>query len=88
MGRESEWARVVDGDGFDALGYSQTLQPAGSCQVAPLGDVCPLGAIMVAASATVVFTLILLEHRARHHIVDGSRRDIYFCSGLRSIAPA
>ncbi|HKS42020.1 MAG TPA: apolipoprotein N-acyltransferase [Blastocatellia bacterium] len=59
----SEWARIeVTGMGWNALGYSQTLQPA-VIQVARLGGVYLVGAIMVAASAALVFALIYLEHR-------------------------
>jgi apolipoprotein N-acyltransferase len=59
----SEWARVeVTGMGWNALGYSQTLQPA-VIQVARLGGVYLVSAIMVAASAALVFALIYLEHR-------------------------
>jgi apolipoprotein N-acyltransferase len=59
----SEWARIeVTGMGWNALGYSQTLQPA-VIQVARLGGVYLVSAIMVAASAALVFALIYLEHR-------------------------
>src|SRR6185503_2540302 len=59
----SEWARIeVTGMGWNALGYSQTLQPA-VIQMARLGGVYLVSAIMVAASAALVFALIYLEHR-------------------------
>jgi apolipoprotein N-acyltransferase len=59
----SEWARLeVTGMGWNALGYSQTLQPA-VIQVARLGGVYLVSAIMVAASTALVFALIYLEHR-------------------------
>ena len=59
----SEWARgEVTGMGWNALGYSQTIQPA-VIQVARFGGVYLVSAIMVAASAALVFALIYLEHR-------------------------
>jgi apolipoprotein N-acyltransferase len=59
----SEWARVeVVGVGWNALGYSQAVQPA-VIQVARFGGVYLVSAVMVAASTALVFALIYLERR-------------------------
>jgi apolipoprotein N-acyltransferase len=59
----SEWARIeVVGVGWNALGYSQAFQPA-VIQVARFGGVYLVSAIMVAASAALVFAMIYLERR-------------------------
>ncbi|HXG92466.1 MAG TPA: apolipoprotein N-acyltransferase [Blastocatellia bacterium] len=59
----SEWARLeITGVGWNALGYSQAFQPA-VIQVARLGGVYLVSAIMVAASTALVFALIYLERR-------------------------
>ncbi len=59
----SEWLRLqVTGMGWNPLGYSQAFQPA-VIQVARLGGVYLVGAIMVAASTALVFALVYLERR-------------------------
>jgi len=59
----SEWLRLqVTGMGWNPLGYSQAFQPA-VIQVARLGGVYLVSAIMVAASTALVFALVYLERR-------------------------
>jgi apolipoprotein N-acyltransferase len=59
----SEWLRLqVTGMGWNPLGYSQAFQPA-VIQVARLGGVYLVSAIMVTASTALVFALVYLERR-------------------------
>lgn len=59
----SELARLeVTGMGWNALGYSQALQPA-VIQIARFGGVYLVSALVVAASTALVFGLIYLELR-------------------------
>jgi len=59
----SEWLRLqVSGMGWNPLGYSQAFQPA-VIQVARFGGVYLVSAIMVGASAALVFALVYLERR-------------------------
>lgn len=58
-----EWARQqVVGVGWNALGYSQAFQPP-VIQIARLGGVYIVSAMLVAASTALVFALIYLERR-------------------------
>jgi len=59
----SEWLRLqVTGMGWNPLGYSQAFQPA-VIQVARLGGVYLVSAIMVAASTALVYAVVYLERR-------------------------
>ncbi|HLG14710.1 MAG TPA: apolipoprotein N-acyltransferase [Blastocatellia bacterium] len=59
----SELARIqVTGMGWNALGYSQAFQPA-VIQVARWGGVYAVSAMLVAASAALVFAVVYLERR-------------------------
>lgn len=59
----SEWLRLkITGMGWNPLGYSQAFQPS-VIQVARFGGVYIVSAIMVAASAALVFALVYLERR-------------------------
>ncbi|MFY9572548.1 MAG: hypothetical protein WAV20_14205, partial [Blastocatellia bacterium] len=59
----SEWLRLqATGMGWNALAYSQAFQPA-VIQVARLGGVYLVSAIMVASSAALVFAFVYLERR-------------------------
>ncbi len=59
----SEWLRLeATGMGWNPLGYSQAFQPA-VIQVARLGGVYLVSAIMVAASTALVFAVVYLERR-------------------------
>ena len=59
----SEWLRLqATGMGWNPLGYSQAFQPA-VIQVARLGGVYLVSAIMVAASTALVYALVFLERR-------------------------
>jgi len=59
----SEWARLeIVGVGWNALGYSQAFHPA-AIQIARVGGVYMVSALMVAASAGLVFAVIYLERR-------------------------
>src|SRR6266404_3436905 len=59
----SEWLRLqATGMGSNPLGYSQAFQPA-VIQVARLGGVYLVSAIMVAASTALVFAVVYLERR-------------------------
>jgi len=59
----SEWLRLkLTGMGWNPLGYSQAFQPS-VIQVARFGGVYIVSAIMVAASAALVFALVYLERR-------------------------
>lgn len=59
----SEWARLqITGMGWNALGYSQVVQPA-VIQIARFGGVYVVSALLVAASAALVFALVYLERR-------------------------
>jgi apolipoprotein N-acyltransferase len=57
----SEWARLkATGMGWNALGYSQAFQPA-VIQIARWGGVYIVSALLVTASAALVFALVYLE---------------------------
>jgi apolipoprotein N-acyltransferase len=59
----SEWLRLeVTGMGWNPLGYCQAFQPA-VIQVARFGGVYLVSAILVAASASLVFAVVYLERR-------------------------
>jgi apolipoprotein N-acyltransferase len=59
----SEWARLqVTGMGWNQLGYSQAFQPA-VIQVARLGGVYLVSAVLVSASTALVFAIIYLERK-------------------------
>lgn len=59
----TEWLRLqATGMGWNPLGYSQAFQPA-VIQVARLGGVYLVSAIMVAASTALVFAVVYLERR-------------------------
>ncbi|MEK6409808.1 MAG: apolipoprotein N-acyltransferase, partial [Acidobacteriota bacterium] len=59
----SEWLRLqVTGMGWNPLGYSQAFQPA-VIQVARLGGVYLVSAIMAAASTALVYAVVYLERR-------------------------
>lgn len=59
----SEWLRLeATGMGWNPLGYSQAFQPA-VIQVARVGGVYLVSAIMVAASTALVFSVVYLERR-------------------------
>ena len=59
----SEWLRIqATGMGWNPLGYSQAFQPA-VIQIARLGGVYLVSAIMVAASTSLVYALVFLERR-------------------------
>jgi apolipoprotein N-acyltransferase len=59
----SEWLRLqLTGMGWNPLGYSQAFQPA-VIQVARLGGVYLVSAIMVAASTGLVYAVVFLERR-------------------------
>jgi apolipoprotein N-acyltransferase len=59
----SEWLRLEGtGMGWNPLGYSQAFQPA-VIQVARVGGVYLVSAIMVAASTALVFAVVYLERR-------------------------
>ena len=58
----SEWCRLqVTGIGWNSLGYSQAFQPL-IIQIAQAGGVYIVSALLVYASAAMVFALIYLEH--------------------------
>ncbi|HXG64751.1 MAG TPA: apolipoprotein N-acyltransferase [Blastocatellia bacterium] len=57
----SEWLRLqVTGMGWNALGYSQVVQPA-VIQISRFGGVYLVSALLVSASAALVFALVYLE---------------------------
>jgi apolipoprotein N-acyltransferase len=59
----SEWAKIqVTGMGWNQLGYSQAFQPA-VIQVARLGGVYLVSAVLVSASTALVFAIIYLERK-------------------------
>jgi apolipoprotein N-acyltransferase len=59
----SEWARIqITGMGWNQLGYSQAFQPA-VIQVARLGGVYIVSAVLVSASTALVFAIIYLERK-------------------------
>jgi apolipoprotein N-acyltransferase len=59
----SEWARLkATGMGWNALGYSQAFQPP-VIAISRIGGVYIVSALLVAASAALVFSLIYLERR-------------------------
>jgi apolipoprotein N-acyltransferase len=59
----SEWLRLeATGMGWNPLGYSQAFQPA-VIQVARLGGVYLVSAILVAASTALVFAVVYLDRR-------------------------
>ncbi|HXU38878.1 MAG TPA: apolipoprotein N-acyltransferase [Blastocatellia bacterium] len=59
----SEWLRLeATGMGWNPLGYSQAFQPA-VIQVARVGGVYLVSAIMAAASTALVFAVVYLERR-------------------------
>ncbi len=59
----SEWARIqITGMGWNQLGYSQAFQPA-VIQVARLGGVYLVSAVLVSASTSLVFAIIYLERK-------------------------
>jgi apolipoprotein N-acyltransferase len=59
----SEWARLkTTGMGWNALGYSQAFQPV-VIAISRIGGVYIVSALLVAASAALVFSLIYLERR-------------------------
>ena len=63
MWATSEWLRLqATGMGWNPLGYSQAFQPA-VIQVARLGGVYVVSAIMVAASTGLVYAVVFLERR-------------------------
>jgi apolipoprotein N-acyltransferase len=59
----SEWLRLqATGMGWNPLGYSQAFQPA-VIQIARLGGVYLVSAVLVAASTALVFALVYLERQ-------------------------
>src|SRR5262249_22447210 len=59
----AEWMRLqLTGMGWNALGYSQAFQPA-IIQIARLGGVYAVSALLVSASTALVFALVYLEKR-------------------------
>jgi apolipoprotein N-acyltransferase len=59
----SEWAKIqVTGMGWNQLGYSQSFQPV-VIQVARLGGVYLVSAVLVSASTALVFAIIYLERK-------------------------
>jgi apolipoprotein N-acyltransferase len=58
-----EWMRLqLTGMGWNALGYSQAFQPA-IIQIARLGGVYAVSALLVSTSSALVFALVYLEKR-------------------------
>lgn len=89
----SEWARLkVIGVGWNALGYSQAFHPT-AIQIARVGGVYLVSALMVAASAGLVFSLIYLERRRGLIVLTGvgvlaAASVLYGQSVMNSPAPA
>jgi apolipoprotein N-acyltransferase len=60
----AEWARLkITGLGWNALGYSQALQHPAVIQIARIGGVYAVSALLVLVSTALVFSVIYLEQR-------------------------
>jgi apolipoprotein N-acyltransferase len=65
----SEWARLeVTQMGWNLLGYSQAFQPA-VIQIARLGGVYAVSALLIAANAALVFSIIYIEQRRGYFVL-------------------
>jgi apolipoprotein N-acyltransferase len=65
----SEWARLrVTEMGWNSLGYCQAFQPA-VIQIARLGGVYAVSALLTAANAALVFAIIYIEQRRGYFVL-------------------